>query len=135
MARGLLSFWLAMVVCVLAACSPSEQDRAQNAADRAAAGARNTMRGLTYEEVEGSVDCSQKCSDQAAGFAYAQAHDIENDADCNNPSRSFVEGCEAYGQEIDECLTAAREAIMQDKQPADRCPMVGGHAKAARQYH
>jgi hypothetical protein len=128
MARPIASFWLATVMCAAVACSPSQEERAQSAADRAAVGARSAMRGLTYEEVEGSVDCAQDCSGQAAGFAYALDHHIENDADCNNPSRSFVEGCEAYGQEIDQCLSAAREAVMQGKQPADRCPLVAQHA-------
>jgi len=82
------------------------------------------MRGLTYEEVEGSVDCAQDCSGQASGFAYAQQNDIENDADCNNASDSFVEGCRAYGEEIDQCVNAAHEAVMQGKQPVNRCPLV-----------
>ena len=124
MARALHLFWLAAAMCALTACSPSQQERANTAADRAAMGARHAMRGLTYEQVEGSVDCAQDCSDQAAGFAYAQEHEIENDADCNNPSDSFVEGCKAYGEEIDQCVNAAREAVMQGKQPADHCPLL-----------
>ena len=124
MARALLPFWLVTVMCALAACSPSQQERANTAADRAAVGARNAMRGLTYEEVEGSMDCARDCSGQAAGFAYAQEHDIENDADCNNPNDSFVEGCKAYGEEIDQCVNAAHEAVMQGKQPADHCPLL-----------
>jgi hypothetical protein len=77
MARALLPFWLVTLMCALTACSPSQQERAHTAADRAAVGARNAMRGMTYEEVEGTVDCAQDCSGQAAGFAYAQEHEIE----------------------------------------------------------
>jgi len=124
MSRALLLFWLAAAMCALTACSPSPQERANTAADRAAAGARDAMRGLTYEEVEGSVDCANDCSGHNAGFAYAQEHDIDDDAECNSASDSFVEGCKAYGEEIDQCVNAAHEAIMQGKQPADHCPLL-----------
>ena len=125
MARALLLFWLAAAMRAVTACGPSQQERADATADRAAVGARDAMRALTYEEVEGSVDCAKDCSGHTAGFAYAQEHDIEDDAECNSASDSFVEGCKAYGEEIDQCADTAREAVMQGKQPADRCPRLG----------
>ena len=124
MARALHLFWLAAAMCALTACSPSQQERANTAAIRAGVGARDAMRGLTYEEVEGSVDCAKDCSGHNAGFAYAEEHDIEDDAECTSASDSFVEGCKAYGEEIDQCVNAAREAVMQGKQPADHCPLL-----------
>ena len=83
------------------------------------------MRGLTYRQVEGSVDCAEDCAGHDAGFAYAQEHDIEDDNGCKSASGSYVEGCEAYGQQIEQCVNAAREAVMQGKQPANLCPMLG----------
>jgi hypothetical protein len=124
MARALLLLWLAAAMCAFTACSPTQQERANAAADRAAVGARDAMRRLTYEEVEGSVDCAKDCSGHNAGFAYAEEHDIEDDAECTSASDSFVEGCKAYGEEIDQCVNAAREAVMQGKQPADHCPLL-----------
>jgi hypothetical protein len=124
MARTVIPFWLAASMCCLTACSPSQQERANIAADRAAVSARNAMRGLIYQEVEGSVDCAEDCSGHNAGFAYAQEHNIEDGGGCNNASASFVEGCEAYREQIDQCVNAAREAVTQGRQPADHCPLL-----------
>jgi hypothetical protein len=131
MARAFLLFWLGASMCCLTACSPSQQERADTAADRAAVGARTAMRGLTYEEVEGSVDCAEDCSGHNAGFAYAQEHDIEDDTGCKSGSASYVEGCEAYGQQIEQCVNAAREAVMQGRPPADRCPLLQSPVRRA----
>src|ERR1019366_5206854 len=105
-----------------ASSNPSSISRPPSTAT--AVGARTAMKGLTYKEVEGSVDCAEDCSGHNAGFAYAQEHDIEDDTGCKSGSASYVEGCEAYGQQIEQCVNAAREAVMQGRPPADRCPLL-----------
>jgi hypothetical protein len=45
--------------------------------------------------------CTEDCSGHEAGYKWAEAHDIDDDDDCdtageNSNSPSFAEGCKAY---------------------------------------
>jgi hypothetical protein len=112
---------LMTVLGMLASCGPSKEERAAAAATTAAASVRAAMQGRTYEDVEGKAGCTKDCSGHNAGFAYAQKNAITDPSGCEGKSDSFVEGCQAYGQEIAYCASAAREAVMQGKTPAVRC--------------
>ena len=50
--------------------------------------------GRTY----GGFDCTVDCSGHAAGYKWAEKHDITDESDCPLPnnSPSFQEGCIAY---------------------------------------
>jgi hypothetical protein len=112
---------LLTVVGVLASCGPSKEERAAAAATAAAANVRAEMQRRTYEDVEGKAGCTKDCSGHNAGFAYAQRNGITDPTVCNGKSDSFVEGCQAYGEEISYCASAAHEAIIQGKTPAAHC--------------
>jgi|SRR6185437_12899393 len=48
----------------------------------------------------GGFDCADDCSGHAAGYQWADRHNIESDGDCpQGNSESFHEGCIAYTQD------------------------------------
>lgn len=53
-----------------------------------------------FEEVGDTSLCGGDCSGHNAGFDWARDHDIEDAADCGGYSRSFIEGCEAYVENL-----------------------------------
>ena len=121
--RPVRSLLLTVAVVVLAGCGPSKQEKADEAAAKAAEAARSEMQGRDYEEVLGASGCTGDCAGHNAGFAYAQENGIEGPStECEDHGDSFDEGCAAYGQVIDQCVEAAREAVMQNKDPAGHCP-------------
>ena len=44
-------------------------------------------------------ECTDDCSGHIAGYRWAQAHSISDEADCGGNSNSFYEGCLAYVQD------------------------------------
>jgi hypothetical protein len=56
-----------------------------------------TAQDRTY----GGFDCTVDCSGHAAGYKWAEKHDIIDESDCPLPnnSPSFQEGCVAYTQD------------------------------------
>lgn len=129
--------FLAVAVLSLTACSPttetpapqslasaihrattSKADLADEAAEKAADDARDEMQGRTYEEVFGEADCTGDCSGHNAGFAWAQENNVEDPSGCEEADGdSFKEGCAAYGQRIAEKSDAARQAVMDGRDP------------------
>ena len=114
-------FWrsvlLVPLVCGLLSCGPTKEERADTAADTAADNARDEMQGQTYADTEGSDECTQDCSGHDAGFAYAQENEIEDPDQCDGKSESFIEGCKAYGEEIERRAEDARAAVESGKGP------------------
>ena len=48
----------------------------------------------------GGFDCTVDCSGHAAGYKWADGHDITDELDCpDGNSQSFHEGCVAYTQD------------------------------------
>jgi hypothetical protein len=61
-----------------------------------AMGATARAQGRTY----GGFECTDDCSGHAAGYKWANEHNIEDEANCpESNSQSFHEGCIAYTQE------------------------------------
>ena len=67
----------------------------------------------------GDFDCTEDCSGHAAGYRWAERHDIVDEADCPlGNSRSFHEGCLAFvrdparGEEEDEDGSVLEEPLM-----------------------
>lgn len=54
----------------------------------------------TYQEARGAYDCTDDCSGHEAGWAWAEENDIASPEECGGRSQSFIEGCEAYADEI-----------------------------------
>jgi hypothetical protein len=46
----------------------------------------------------GGYECTDDCSGHAAGYRWAEAHDISNESNCplNGNATSFYEGCLVY---------------------------------------
>lgn len=44
--------------------------------------------------------CTQDCSGHRAGYAWAQKKGIDSKNDCKGNSRSFIEGCYAWVDEV-----------------------------------
>lgn len=51
------------------------------------------------EQTFSGYKCTVDCSGHAAGYQWAEEHDIDDEDDCGGNSQSFIEGCKAYVQE------------------------------------
>jgi len=58
------------------------------------------LRRPTYHQVVGTAACTDDCSGHDAGYEWAQDNDITDPDDCDGNSDSFVEGCQAYAEEV-----------------------------------
>lgn len=47
----------------------------------------------------GGYECTQDCSGHAAGYRWAEEHDITDPSHCGGNSQSFIEGCEVYTED------------------------------------
>ncbi len=60
---------------------------------------------LSHAEAEtfGGHECTVDCSGHAAGYRWAEAHNITNESDCplNGNATSFYEGCLVYVDDPD----------------------------------
>lgn len=58
--------------------------------------------------------CTEDCTGHKAGYEWAEDRGISDPADCGGNSKSFIEGCRAYAEELmDEEQTQAA-TIMED---------------------
>lgn len=74
--------------------------------DAATDAATDSLSGRTYEDVEGSAECTDDCGGHNAGWKWAQ----EQGNDCGNgESSSFDEGCQAYATAIERKVQEARD--------------------------
>jgi len=78
--------------------------------------------GRTY----GGFDCTDDCSGHAAGYKWAEKHNIEDEDNCpEGNSQSFHEGCVAYTQDptrdpdADDDGHAADEPVMPSEDDDD----------------
>ena len=107
---------LVLSVATAACGGPTPERRAETAADLATLRAQHELSGKSYEEVEGRSSCpAGDCSEEDAGFAYAQEQGLETPDGCGTEyhSQTFTEGCEAYGRRIAAHAEAARQSILQ----------------------
>lgn len=104
-----------LAVCTLTACSQAEDDVVElNAVEAMGYGDEPNAGGgeqaadavipeppapaaspLTYR----GYSCTSDCSGHAAGYAWAEDHEISDPDDCGGKSQSFIEGCESYAEE------------------------------------
>jgi hypothetical protein len=49
-----------------------------------------------------SYPCTEDCSGHEAGYQWAERKGIEDPADCGGNSQSFIDGCEAYAEEMQQ---------------------------------
>ena len=81
----------------------SEDEAKEDAAETAI----DNLSYMTYEDVMGTVGCTSDCSGHNAGFQWAKDNQITSSSECGGNSASFIEGCEAYGQAIENEIETA----------------------------
>lgn len=60
------------------------------------------LRSRTYENVRHPSRCADDCADHNAGFAWAKRNGIFDEGACIGSSNAFIEGCKAYGEEVEK---------------------------------
>jgi hypothetical protein len=81
--------------------SDASGSSAPDSAETARQNAIDELEGETYEDVMGSGDCTQDCSGHNAGWEWAKTHEILDPDECSGNSDSFIDGCKAYGEEVE----------------------------------
>ena len=66
----------------------------------AAARARRDLEGSSYVSQRSTDSCTSDCSGHEAGYAWAEENEIEDPYECSGKSASFIEGCQAYAEEV-----------------------------------
>ena len=105
-----------MIVAVvgLAGCGPSaptydadsydaSQEASRNDEDRAAEAAAD-LAGTTYSDQRGTGACTSDCGGHNAGWAWAEENGVTDPGECGGNSQSFIEGCEAFAEEVQASL-------------------------------
>ncbi len=92
---------LALLVAGCGGQGPAPEHQREDEVADARADAQADLSGTTYEQVVGSAACTQDCSGHDAGYAWAQENEITDPNDCDGNNDSFIEGCRAYGEEIE----------------------------------
>ena len=77
--------------------------------DLARADAIADVSAMSFEDTGGAWDCTGDCSGHSAGFEWAKENAADDPSMCSGNSDSFVEGCEAFSQAIENHVTEMRE--------------------------
>ena len=109
--RPVIFISLGMCLFLATGCGPSgdkrsgQTDTSKNsvpdAKDAARQNAIDNLEDQTYEDVMGSDACTEDCSGHDAGWEWAKKHEIFDPDECSGNSDSFIEGCKAYGEEVE----------------------------------
>lgn len=92
---------LMIVGCLaLAACGSSEE--ASTAEDNARENAVASLSTVTFEDVGDTSLCTEDCGGHDAGFEWARDNGITDESECSGNSDSFIEGCQAYVQQVEQ---------------------------------
>jgi len=70
--------------------------------------AADDLEGSTYSDLGEPYGCKQDCSGHEAGVAWAQEQLITNPDECGGKSQSFVQGCQAYAEAVQERVEELR---------------------------
>jgi hypothetical protein len=68
--------------------------------DVAKARAKRDLEGSSYVSQRSTDRCTSDCSGHEAGYAWAEENEIVDPDDCGGKSVSFIEGCQAYAEEV-----------------------------------
>jgi len=71
--------------------------------------AMETVADQTFQEVGDTSQCTDDCSGHDAGFEWAKEKGITDSSECGGKSQSFIEGCEAYAQAVEDSTEEAQE--------------------------
>lgn len=90
------------------------QERRDEAQEQAESEAIDDLEGTTYQDNLGSYGCTSDCSGHDAGFEWAQERELTDRYECSGNSQSFIEGCEAYFDEL-ESKTEERLEVLEEE--------------------
>ena len=98
---------LLAAVLMMSACSsePSDEDF-----DAAYEQSQDELSEASFEDVGDSAECTVDCSGHEAGFEWAKEEGVTDSSECGGKSDSFIEGCEAYAEALDEGAGEALES-------------------------
>ena len=117
---GPLVLLAALAVMGLAGCGESQdrrEDRAEDAAADAEAGEQAALSSQSYEQENGSGDCTSDCSGHDAGWQYAKEHELSDASQCTGDSDSFVAGCKSYIESVEAAGDEAAEDVRAGRKP------------------
>jgi hypothetical protein len=80
---------------------PAPEDQREDEVADARAEAQADLSGTTYQDVADTSACTEDCSGHDAGYQWAQENEITDPDDCDGNNDSFLEGCRAYGEELE----------------------------------
>lgn len=63
----------------------------------------------SFDQVGDTSTCTEDCGGHDAGFEWAKENGVTDAGDCSGSSTSFVEGCEAYAEAIEQKVDDERE--------------------------
>ena len=87
---------------LLSGCSGLSEEEVEDVA-------RDDVASYSYVDIRGKGACTIDCSGHEAGFEWAKERAIADASDCGGNSASFIEGCEAYAEELEEARDRVRE--------------------------
>jgi len=102
---------LAMTACSAAPSADREDgarlagvfsDTSDEVSDGAADQASDEVSSGSFEEYGDAAQCTEDCSGHDAGFEWAKEQGVTDRSECSGDSQSFIEGCEAFAQAIEE---------------------------------
>ncbi len=82
--------------------------------DAIAETAREAVEDSTYVDAGAPYGCTEDCSGHEAGFAWARDNEVEDANDCGGNSYSFIEGCQAYAEELETAREDAEAEAVAD---------------------
>ena len=109
-----------VILLVLGACeaAPAERDEFEQAQEESSAeslGERPApsmeyarvraaveLADVTYADLGEPYGCTQDCSGHEAGVDWGRENEIYNPGDCGGRSQSFLEGCMAYAEAVEQ---------------------------------
>jgi hypothetical protein len=67
--------------------------------------------GGSRDQAFGDFDCSADCSGAAAGYRWAELHDVGNEDECpSGNSQAFRDGCIAYARDLNRGMQVGSTA-------------------------
>lgn len=86
-------------------------DNRDNLEEEVKSEVESDLQSETYQENYGRIGCTSDCSGHEAGFDWAARHEITDAYDCSGNSNSFIEGCEAYADELENRANERMEEL------------------------
>ena len=70
--------------------------------DAARADAVADVSASDFSTVGDTSQCTDDCGGHDAGFEWAKENGVTDESECSGDSQSFIEGCEAFAQSVEQ---------------------------------